>query len=116
MARSWRVFAGSIGLGSVVLVMAASSDSIELVKSSAFAMGGDGGGGRDRAHDQIVGARVNRAGANVTSDEYRLGHTKAKVSTPTENKSAVGAKRSGKVEDPGTRPLANGPQPPALPT
>ena len=42
MAISWRVFACSIGIGSVVLVMAATSDSIELVKSSAFAMGGDG--------------------------------------------------------------------------
>jgi len=107
MAISWRVFACSIGIGSVVLVMAATSDSIELVKSSAFAMGGDGGGGSDRAHDQFVGASVNRSGANFTSDESRLGHTKAKVSAPTANQSAVGTKDSGKVHVPDLRPPAD---------
>lgn len=96
MARFWFIFAGALWLA--------------CTTSSAFAMEGDGGGGRrEGVRDHFGDAGLDQSGVNVPSVANGVpsvangqGHSRKASTAPTSDKPGVGAKRTRPASVPDT--------------
>jgi hypothetical protein len=89
MARSSLIFASALWLA--------------CATSPAFAMGGDGGGGRrEGGRDHFGDAGLDQSGVNVPSVANGQGHSRKASTAPASDKPGVGAKRTGPASVPDT--------------